>query len=316
MCRVWSRARSPVTALVGVTLAASVLCCRPHIVSHRENVGWTLTAPEAFDLHIDPSIFYARLPAHPALTSCHTQGLAIANDAIVISCSLYGSTDDRDRVAKSLLVVASLGQIEAKLAPAWQVVDITRPAKRQPGVLGHPSGLVYDGDGIWCATAVYAPASESRIARYDPITFQEMATPAPVEISDHIGTIAPIPWARAVLAFNWDSRAVYRIDMAEGMVSRFANPQRAAYQDCQARDQRLLCAGILGDRAVIDVLDDNLRMRSSMAWQPLPSGVTMRPFTTEGFALSEDGRFAYFLPDDLPKAELIRYRLDPMAAQK
>lgn len=66
-----------------------------------DNNALMLAEPEAFDIGMDPNLFTADvLEQYPDVTACHTQGLELVGDQIYLSCTLFGSTADRDRCAK------------------------------------------------------------------------------------------------------------------------------------------------------------------------------------------------------------------------
>lgn len=72
-----------------------------------DNNALMLTEPKAFPIGMDPTLFEADvLTQYPDIKSCHTQGIEIVEDQILLSCTLFGSSVDRDVNAKSFLLSA------------------------------------------------------------------------------------------------------------------------------------------------------------------------------------------------------------------
>jgi hypothetical protein len=147
-------------------VSATVLCVacggniRPEPVL--DNTTLMLAEPEVFDLGMDPNLFAADvLEQYPDVKACHTQGLELVGEQIYLSCTLFGSTTDRDRYSKSFLLKAKLSEVLAHSGSvSWAKRNITEIAEvgGAPLPLGHPSGIIHDAarGGIWSANAVYA----------------------------------------------------------------------------------------------------------------------------------------------------------------
>ena len=284
----------------------TIVGCHSYILGPPAKRG---AATTALDLRLPPEIFAGRLPERPGVTQCHPQGLAIAGDRLVMSCCMFTSRTKRATSSRSFLLSAPIAAIEQDAAEVpWSIVDITTPAPSLDAQLGHPSGLVYDGQGVWVANAVYAPHTQTQIRRYDPVTLIPN-TNIEIVVDDHIGTLALSGLQGEVLVgFNWNSERAYRwrAEKLQGKPTRLSG---ATYQDCTAINGNVLCGYVQFGSAHIDVLDRDLRVSTTRGLPNSP--YTRHGLTREGLTSSTDGRYLYFLPDDLPGAYLIRLPLGP-----
>ena len=287
-------------------LASILVCisCTPDSPARKRETTFTIRDTfESYGLGLGASFFHDNLEDHPDISSCHTQGIAVMGLRLYVSCSLYAPDADRTKKARSLLLATSLKAILAGKPDRWQVRDITTAAKKSPElVLGHPSGLVGDAHGVWVATAVYAPNSESLVTRYDPTSLAQQKDAPSFRIDDHIGALFVHKDGPSLIGFNWDAKEMVR--MVEGAEPKKSpSPSSAAYQDCVTTKRGAVCVGESGDEARIERLPPNLSP-IRLKVPTLSTGATQNPITHEGFTTA--GGRAYFLPDDLPNAKLIR----------
>jgi hypothetical protein len=313
------------------------------------NTALMLTEPEAFDIGMDPNLFAADvLTQYPDVKACHTQGLELVEDQLFLSCTLFGSTADRDRYSKSFLLKARLSDVLSnKGSVTWTKQDTTETTDIDGATLplGHPSGIIYDATrgGIWSANAVYKALSYTRMILYHPDTLAPLAGTAAVTIEDHIGTIGLIPDGRLV-GMNWDSINLYYVDShdkstaADDSITKVTNTLTTAYQDCDSWDDtHILCAGLLRESdglrygrlhlLKVDALDTEGVQLIREVPERLADGTTRVRLGTvdqdnaygtyhlnkalghEGMAISADKKYAYFFPGDVPEGKLVRYRI-------
>jgi hypothetical protein len=232
-------------------------------------------APEAFDLRL-PADFFASdgrgLPSAPDITNCHTQGVVVAGDDLVVSCVLFDDAVPEQRTlgGKSYLLKAPLCDVVGcdgppadtvrwvseditGLAPEGESQRITRLLLKKEELtpdelairhlMTHPSGLVYDPErkGIWVASAVYASDTYSElllirpeeIGQGDPAALVERAIP----VSDHVGALSLIE-GRYLVGASWSTRRFVMVDVeGEHEPVSVANPflqgeHDIAIQDC------------------------------------------------------------------------------------
>ncbi len=244
--------------------------------------GWVLEEPAVFDLrmpeslfdavplelgdvHFDPEFARRNLPegvkavrerlARSRPTTCHTQGLAISDQHLFVSCSFYADTLKRIRAyaARSLLLRAPRGEVfQGKGEVRWEVVDLTTheeddrfepPVTR---VLGHPSGLILapEGKGLWLATAVYDPDTYAllHLLRWEGSAPPEAERP-PLPVRDHVGTVGHFLRGRLVLGIAWGTR-IHLFDLATGRARSLESGLDVEYQDCDSWTEReIVCAG-------------------------------------------------------------------------
>jgi hypothetical protein len=335
-------------------LAIAALCAGCSDAEHEMAPGLNndtlmLTEPKAFTIGMDPNLFEADVLAqYPDIKSCHTQGIEIVGDQIFLSCTLFGSSTDRDVYAKSFLLKANLSEVLSNGGSVtWTKQDITETTVID-GItlaLGHPSGIVYDAarGGIWSAIAVYKALTHTRMMLYSPDTLAPMPGTTAVTIEDHIGTIGLLPDGR-LIGMNWDSIDLYYVDPhdksteADDTINKVTNTLTTAYQDCDTWDStHVMCAGVLKEtdgikygRLHLLAVDARGTQGVQLAREvpvKLPDGTTSvrlgasdqdnaygtyhvnKALGNEGFAISADRKYAYFFPGDVPGGELVRYRL-------
>jgi hypothetical protein len=334
-------------------LSATVLCvaCGGNIKPEPvlDNNALMLAEPEVFDIGMDPNLFAADvLEQYPDVTACHTQGLELVGDQIYLSCTLFGSTTDRDRYSKAFLLKAKLSEVLANNGPvSWAKRNITGFAEVSGATLplGHPSGIIHDTTrgGIWSANAVYKALSYTQMVLYDESTLEPLAGAAPITIEDHIGTIGLVPDGR-LIGMNWDSINLYYVDpknkstAADDSMIKITNTLTTAYQDCDTWDgAHILCAGLLREAdgirygrlhlLKVDALDaqgvqlirevpekladGSTRVRLGAADQDNAYGTyhISKVLGHEGMAISADKKYAYFFPGDVPGGKLVRYHI-------
>ncbi|HWO23649.1 MAG TPA: hypothetical protein VNO30_33135 [Kofleriaceae bacterium] len=305
-----------------------------------------ITEPEAFPIGMDPDFFAADvLPQYPDIKSCHSQGIEIVDDQFFLSCTVYGSTADRDVYAKSFLLKAKLSEVLSNSGSVtWTKHEITETTviDNITRALGHPSGIVYDAErgGIWSAIAVYKALTHTRMTLYSPDTLAPMPGATPITIEDHIGTIGLLPDGR-LIGMNWDSIDLYSVDprdvstQTDDIIDKVANTLTTAYQDCDTWDSsHFMCGGVLkeidgikyGRLHLLEVGAQGVQLTREVPLK-LPDGTTSvrlgaadqdntygtyhitEALGNEGFAISADRKYAYFFPGDVPGGELVRYRL-------
>jgi len=334
-------------------VSASVLCiaCGGNISPEPvlDNTALMLAEPEVFDIGMDPNFFAGDvLEQYPDVKACHTQGLELIGDQIYLSCTLFGTTTDRDRYSKAFLLKAKLSEVLANSGSvSWTKRDVTEIAEVGGTTLplGHPSGIIHDTarGGIWSANAVYKALSYTRMILYDEGTLEPLAGAAPITIEDHIGTIGLIPDGR-LIGMNWDSINLYYVDpknkgtAADDSMIKITNTLTTAYQDCDTWDgAHILCAGLLREtdgirygrlhllkvdeldaqgvqliREVPEKLaDGSTRVRLGAADQDNAYGTyhINKVLGHEGMAISADKKYAYFFPGDAPGGKLVRYHI-------
>lgn len=282
------------TALVACTTPARAPTPGPSAEVNVEDL--VLVEPEIFELGL-PDDFFVRdgraLESAPSVRSCHTQGMTIGGDDLLVSCILFdpGQPENRTRLGKSFILRAPLCQITGcgGAAPGpvrWAVQEITEPVpeadsqritRRLLGkqelspeeaavrhLMTHPSGLEYDpaAGGVWVANATYAPDTYAHLFLLDPR--QMAAQPAGgVRVPNHIGTVMSI--GRFVLGWSWASRQVVVADTARAGAEdsyvllphpRLDSGDHVDLQDCSRwSDTRVLCGGVYSFEASPDAPD-------------------------------------------------------------
>ena len=222
---------------------------------------------------------------------CHTQGFTILGDSLFVTCA--------ERVKKRALVLryrlpAGFPATGSRLSDP-EVTDLTR------GKQWHPSGLDHDGQNLWLAVAEYrARPARSTLMRLDPATLNPLGE---FPVNDHIGAVAVA--GGEVWGFNWDSRDLYRFARDGSLIAKQPSPAGVAFQDCAGVAGGALCSGP----------DPREKKAAALARLSLEDGkvtseraatvsVPGRTLGREGFLVLPGGGLA-FLPDDLPRAEVI-----------
>lgn len=206
--------------------------------------------PEAFDLALPGDFFAADgrgLPSAPDITNCHTQGLVVAGDDLVLSCVLFDDAvpEQRTLVGKSYLLKAPLCDVVGCDGPpaatvSWAIEDITGLAPEDESqritrlllkkeeltpeelavrhLMTHPSGLVYDPErnGIWVASAVYASDTYSELLLLRPEEIGQGDRTAlvarTIPVSDHVGALSLIE-GRYLVGVSWSARRFVVVDL-------------------------------------------------------------------------------------------------------
>lgn len=311
--------------------------------------GLMLVDPEVFNIGMDPDFFAADvLPQYPNVKTCHSQGIEFVGDQLYVSCTLFGSSTDRDRYAKSFLLKAKLSEVLRNSGTVtWTKRDVTETTVIGGNTLalGHPSGIMYDATrgGIWSAIAVYKALTYTRMTLYSPDDLAPLPDTTAVTIEDHIGTIGLIPDGR-LIGMNWDSINLYYVDphdkgtAADDTIVKVTNTLSTAYQDCDKWDAtHIMCAGLLKEadgvkygrlhllkvdaidaegvqlvrEVPLKLEDGSLSVRLGAADRDNTYGAyhLNKALGNEGMKISADKQYVYFFPDDVPGGQLIRYRL-------
>lgn len=244
---------------------------------------WQISEPRAFDLKMPPDLFRGRLAQYPQLDRCHTQGLEIIDDQLVISCSLSNPRfkTRQSFTAESLLLSAPLAAIEAQdgsPSPTWQIVSLTEPVPTTENpriaktllaslpkplawfieafyapeslqyMMGHPSGLYYDTDRglLWVSNAVYGPRTYSQLQPLNPQTLQPVTTSSILAIRDHLGSVVALS-DHLLLSTAWGDPQNFRlIDVAtkRSRLLPLTTDDLTHYQDCDRwNEDTLFCVG-------------------------------------------------------------------------
>lgn len=227
----------------------SVVSCGGDSVDDDPGAPEALSA-EAFDLGLDADFFLAEgrgLPSAPDVTNCHTQGMVVAGDEMVVSCVLFDEDepDQRTLAGKSYLLRAPLCEVVGCDGPPagavpWAIEDITGVAPEDESqritrlimkkeeltpeelairhLMTHPSGLVYDPDreGIWVASAVYASDTYSELLLIRPGEIgqgdPEALVAREIPVSDHVGALSLLE-GRYLVGLTWSARRVVVVDI-------------------------------------------------------------------------------------------------------
>ena len=236
--------------------------------------------------------------------SCHTQGMAIDENYIYLSCcDLLRKRGLIYRIKRDALEMrTSVSEIK------YDRLELTIGAKY------HPSGMDINGECLWVALAEYHPApASSTFICIDRSGFKEIHKKR-FGLDDHIGAIASTEnW---IVAFNWDARNFYIIDYSGKILTKGKNPDRIAYQDCKHNDDNsIICSGTSSSISLKGYVDTiEMRAREPDGFRLKGRIITGRaegkliPLTREAMAL--EGKKIYFLPTDFP--ELLIYRFDLM----
>jgi hypothetical protein len=244
--------------------------------------GWELSQPTAIDLrmpaslfdavplelgevHFDPEFARRNLPegvgpvrerlARSRPRTCHTQGLAISDQHVFVSCSFYAEPLKRIRAyaARSLLLRAPRKDLlEGEGEVRWELSDLTEnheDGRFQPPVtrvLGHPSGLILDpeGKGLWVATAVYDPDTYAflHLLGWDGAA-PPVARRQPLPVEDHVGTVGLFLGGGLAMGIAWGA-GIHLFDLATGRARSLESGLEVDYQDCDVWAKReILCAG-------------------------------------------------------------------------
>ena len=172
----------------------------------------------------------------------------------------------------------------------------------------HPGGISAGGGMIWVPVAEMRPDSSATIVALDQHTLRVRRR---IRIADHLGCVAVL--GRTLVAGNWDSRALYILDIDDPASLRVVpNPSRTRYQDMKFVDGQLVAGGpVSWWRGSVDWIDwPSLTLRRSLragAIGPIAPFGRGGALTGEGMAI--DGRDLYVVPEDGP-SRLFRFRLD------
>lgn len=235
---------------------------------------------------------------------------------------------------------------DRKRDPRWQLWETTDAPpsggsqKTSPLPLGHPSGAASDpstGNVIF-ANSTYQGSGYSLFRFFDPTTASlshYLMIPQPV------AAVAPM-LGRFLVGPSWGRGRFFVIDRQHQRwrqtFLKMSEPvEQVEYNECEPWDERtVLCTGVFtgkGRADLIEIRGDRFaslefRLRGHFAFREKSGGVTrdlgtrfylpgsnnrygnyksQKPLTYEGLALDRESDSLYFLPDDVPKAKLLRY---------
>ena len=171
----------------------------------------------------------------PLPDSCHSQGLALDDNFLYLSCvDLKNKKGLVYRIARPGLESPNAGgQLN------YQKLDLTI------GSQYHPSGLDLNGPCLWVAMSEYHPApANSTIICVDRESFQPVKEKR-FPLADHIGALAA--GKNWLMAANWDAGYFYLLDYSGKLLVKGENPTGTAFQDCKYLEGDLvLCSGPAG----------------------------------------------------------------------
>lgn len=235
--------------------------------------------------------------------SCHTQGMALDENYLYLSCcELIRKKGFIYRVKRDE-IEKGVSNTELK----YERIELTI------GEQYHPSGMDINGEFLWVALAEYHPApARSTFICIDRDRFREIKEKR-FELNDHIGALsATRNW---IIALNWNARDFYILDYSGKILTRGKNPGKVAYQDCKNNnDHSIICSGTISSilpKGYIDVIEIPDIKPSS--WKLRKRTIAYRaegkiiPLTREAMAI-EDKKI-YFIPTDFPELWLYRFDL-------
>jgi hypothetical protein len=170
------------------------------------------------------------------------------------------------------------------------------------GARYHPGGLSRSGGSLWVAVAELRPHSSAVLVELDAATLRVRRR---LHVADHLGCVAAS--GRRLVAGNWDSRALYLIDLDDlAHVRIVPNPSSTRYQDMKFVGDQLVAGGNLDPwSGTVDWLDwPSMTLRRT-----LRAGAVgpLRAYTGEGMTIA--GSDLYVLPEDGP-SRLFHFRLE------
>ena len=234
--------------------------------------------------------------------SCHTQGIALDDDYLYLSC-----VDKKLKKGWLYRVARSEFDNPLRTEPfSFSKLDITEGEKY------HASGIDLKGECIWVALAEYHPApAKLTIKCIDKQTMTQKKA-FNIDINDHIGTIAAFDdW---ILGMNWDAQTFYLVDYSGKILTQGANPGKGSYQDCKYYyGNRIICSGLAGQfsaKGYLDMLE--IPGTNPESWQLVKRSVVtqkskkLMPLTNE--AMGFTGSRVCLVPDDLPNPEMYSFR--------
>lgn len=215
----------------------------------------------------------------------HVQGLAVTED------NYYVSSVDKEGEQGWLF------RVDRDTLSLQDTIELT------DGAMIHPGGIQMDGTYLWIPNAEYDRDGPTEILGLDP---QSLDAVKAFLVDDHIGLIASNGTDRLYGA-NWDSPNFYVWDWDGNLIQKVDSPTSVAYQDCEFLDPLLVCGGTKsrGCPGAIDFIDP----KSWTLVDRVEVGETSlgHALTREGLSLF--GESVYFLPEDGPDSELLRYQL-------
>ena len=245
---------------------------------------WVLTDPQVIDLKlnedifseyhyelkknvsIDPTLIKEKLngdvnKARETLAAiktekCHTQGLSISEDNIVVSCCFYPVTYKalRTYASQSFLLRANFKDIleeqKSENVVSWDLKDVTEYVQEKVGddrvtrVFGHPGGIAIDpvSQQVLMPLAVYDEKAKGRFGLFNPNNLKMKKQS--VLINEHI-SIAGVLLNQFWLGSTWGSKQLMYVDSKQLKGQPKFEPAPAPfydYQDCESwNDNTLLC---------------------------------------------------------------------------
>ena len=230
---------------------------------------------------------------------CHTQGIAFDDNYFYLSC--VARKDKKAwvyRVPRTELG-RDLGAVK------FDKLEVTE------GGQYHPSGLDINGECLWLAAAEYHPApANSTFKCIDRETFREK-TELAFKLDDHIGTVAAMEqW---LVGMNWNAKTFYLMDYSGKLMAQGKNPGLASFQDCKHyREKLILCSGPSGKTASQGSLEIiEIAAPDPLSWKLKKCAIVDYPVgkfkSVAGEGMTWEGNDLYFVPEDLPRARLLRF---------
>ncbi|MBI2083379.1 MAG: hypothetical protein HYT76_07390 [Deltaproteobacteria bacterium] len=245
------------------------------LLAEADSIKWSITDPQVYDLHLPQNLFLGKLGSNKNQKTCHTQGLAITDSEIGISCCLYDPNNRKERTYQNEAYLLST-DLKPLLSgstrrPKWRLEKITEFApleeserisksvlekngrfdpKRDRFPMGHPSGIALDEDSkkLMLALSVYGPRGYSRLKQFN-LESQSWDKKS-YDIPDHLGAVVPLP-KDLIVGPTWGSHEFIVLDRKSGEWRKYPNrlPEQVDYQECEALEKRIfICSGNLIDR--------------------------------------------------------------------
>ena len=252
-----------------------------------------LREPELHDLEIPADFFRQKsrgLSDHPGVDTCRVQGLALAGEWLIVSCTVAAGDEPRLRATaeKGHVLAARLTDVLGDgEAPSWRAVQMSErlsperaapitaglqgSEKRERIVAGLMSGMARDveRDGVWVGAAVDARRSHSALHLIDPAMIgapgallrSPKLTRKTLELPGERADAMTVVEGRYLLVAVGDSDKFVVFDLeGKGQAAAVINPllgkeDHVAYRDCETwRGSIIVCAGVAGASSQVHVL--------------------------------------------------------------
>ncbi|WP_404339167.1 DUF6454 family protein [Sphingomonas sp. MMS12-HWE2-04] len=245
-------------------------------------------APDQIDVAIEQARLIDARPLDGRVF--HVQGLALDSRRIWVT-----SVDGDNRKA----YLHAFDRRTGKLLRRLELTD---------GARYHPGGISISGNSIWVPVAELKPDSSAILVEIDT---NSLAVRRKIHVPDHLGCVAAS--GDTLVAGNWDSKLLYRIDLGKTLRMRaLPNPSATRYQDMKFVGGQLVAGGALSLwSGTVDWIDwPSMKVVRSLragAIGPVRPWGRGGPYTGEGMAI--EGRELYVLPEDGP-SRLFHFRLE------